>query len=379
MYAVTLRMRFKKTIGFIHLWLGLVSGLFVLFMGVTGCILAFETEIENATQEYRFTQKQQKTLLKPSVLKAIAEKALPNKIAHSVTYEDGRSAVVTFYNDDPEYYFLTFINPYSGELIKLKDMSNDFFRFIIGGHYYLWLPPNIGQPIVATGTLIFLVMLISGLILWWPRNKAGRKQRFKIKFNAKWKRVNYDLHNVVGFYMLWAALLLAMSGLVMGFQWFSKSVYWVASGGKQKVEFYAAPSSASTTKGSSPAYDALWEQAIPQWQQMQGSLEVHFPEADSVAVELAFNPDTETYWKADYRYYDQETLKEIPVRHTYGLLKNTSAADKLLRMNYDIHVGAIAGIPGKILAFLSSLTAASLPITGFMIWWGRKKKKVRRF
>jgi len=44
-------------------------------------------------------------------------------------------------------------------------------------------------------------------------------------------------------------------------------------------------------------------------------------------------------------------------------------------MNYDIHVGAIAGMPGKIIAFLASLLSASLPVTGFIIWWDREKRK----
>jgi len=43
--------------------------------------------------------------------------------------------------------------------------------------------------------------------------------------------------------------------------------------------------------------------------------------------------------------------------------------------NYDIHVGAILGLPTKIIAFIVSLICASLPVTGFMIWWGRRKKK----
>jgi len=43
-------------------------------------------------------------------------------------------------------------------------------------------------------------------------------------------------------------------------------------------------------------------------------------------------------------------------------------------MNYDMHTGAVLGLPGKIAAFFASLVAASLPITGFMIWWGRRKK-----
>ena len=44
-------------------------------------------------------------------------------------------------------------------------------------------------------------------------------------------------------------------------------------------------------------------------------------------------------------------------------------------MNYDIHVGAIGGLPGKVLAFLLSAIIASLPVTGFLIWWGRRNKE----
>jgi uncharacterized iron-regulated membrane protein len=86
------------------------------------------------------------------------------------------------------------------------------------------------------------------------------------------------------------------------------------------------------------------------------------------------NTDVGTYWKLDYRYFDQYTLKELPVDHIYGRITEADAADKLLRMNYDIHTGAILGLPGKMLAFFASLICASLPVTGFYIWLGRRKK-----
>jgi len=44
-------------------------------------------------------------------------------------------------------------------------------------------------------------------------------------------------------------------------------------------------------------------------------------------------------------------------------------------MNYDIHIGAIGGIFGKIIAFLISLGIASLPMTGILLWYGRTYKK----
>lgn len=101
---------------------------------------------------------------------------------------------------------------------------------------------------------------------------------------------------------------------------------------------------------------------------------MHYPETDSSAVALAINPLPGTYWKVDYTYYNQYTLAEMQVDHAFGRFENTSAADKIYRMNYDVHVGAIGGLPTKLLAFFASLIAASLPVTGFMIWWGRRKK-----
>ncbi|RYD89654.1 MAG: PepSY domain-containing protein [Sphingobacteriales bacterium] len=367
--------------GRIHLWLGLASGLFVVFLGITGCILAFEQEIRDVTEPYKFTATEKRALLPPSVLKNIGNKGLPGKKdPHSISYEPGKSAAITYFNEDPEYYFIVYANPYTGEVLKVKDMSEDFFRIVLNGHFYLWLPPTIGQPILATATLVFVIMLISGLVLWWPKNRAAAKQRFSIKLNAKWRRVNYDLHNVLGFYMTWVLIFIAFTGLVWGFQWFAKSVYWVSSGGKQQVEYYEALS--DTAKLSKPnknqaAIDLIWDKTRKELPGFQGSIDIHVPETYKSSIEVAINPDTYTYWKSDYRFYDQHTLKEIEVKHQYGRIAKAGVADKISRMNYDIHVGAIAGLPGKIIAFLGSLIAASMPVTGIIIWLGRKKKKSR--
>ncbi|MFC4212221.1 PepSY-associated TM helix domain-containing protein [Pedobacter lithocola] len=369
---------FKYWVGRIHLWLGLTSGLFVCFLGITGCILAFEKEIENVTQPYRNLAIQNKALLPPTQLKQIADKALPNKKAHSVNYQPGKTAQVVYYNFDPEYYYIVFVNQYTGEVVKVKNMNDDFFRIVIMGHYYLWLPPTIGQPILTSATLIFVLLLISGLILWWPKNKAASKQRFTIKWNAKWRRVNYDFHNVLGFYITWVIIFIALTGMVMGFQWFAKSIYFVSSGGKSLIEFKETYS--DTTKNAkltinTSAADKIWTAYLKADPQFKGSLDVHVPENEKASIEIAKNPNPETYWKSDYRYFDQHTLKEIEVKHAYGKLKNTTVADKIYRMNYDIHVGSIAGLTGKVIAFFASLIAASMPITGVLIWIGRNKKK----
>ncbi|WEK35017.1 MAG: PepSY-associated TM helix domain-containing protein [Candidatus Pseudobacter hemicellulosilyticus] len=365
----------RKIIGKLHLWLGLISGFIVLMLAVTGCIYAFQQEIQDATQPYRHVAAQSSPFLPPSRLHHIADSANPHKHVHAIRYAGPESAAQAIYYEYLNYYDIVFLNPYTGEVLKVKDMEKGFFPFILEGHFYLWLPHSVGQPVVAVATLIFFVMVISGIILWWPRNKAGARQRFTIKWNARWRRRNYDLHNVLGFYVSWIGLIFAVTGLVWGFQWFSKTAYWVSSGGKQQVEFYdpGSDTTAVLAQLAAPAPDLIWEKMKKEYPDA-GSLEVHIPEGPGGSIEVGANPSTTSYWKADYRYFDQYTLKELPVKHTWGRVDQANGGDLFMRMNYDIHTGAIWGLPGKILAFCGSLLIGSLPITGFLIWLGRKKK-----
>lgn len=369
-------MTFKKIIRLLHLWLGLTSGLVVFVISMTGCLYAFQEEILNATESFRSVTSRATALLPPSTLKEIALQKLPGKHIHAVMYSGkDKAAQAIFFHFEPSYYYIVYLDPYTGEVLKVKDMKADFFRIVLQGHFYLWLPPNIGQPVVAYFTLAFVLMLISGIVLWWPKNKAAAKQRvwFRWKEGMQWKRKNYDMHNILGFYGSFFILILAATGLVWGFQWFASSVYGRLGGEKSLIfqEPVSAKASAFGTDPQASAIDRIWYQ-MQQEHPKAKTLEVHIPEADSSSIAVNINEEEGTFWKTDYRYFDQYSLQELPVNHIYGRIKDATFADKTIRMNYDIHVGAIGGLPGKVLAFMVSLMAASLPITGFYIWWGRR-------
>ena len=232
--------RAKKLIRTVHLWLGLISGLLVFIIAITGCIYAFQEEIQNATQPYRFVKKEAAPFLPPSRLQEMADRALPQKHVHAVLYRDSvHAAQVIYYSFEEHYYYFAYVNQYTGQVLKVKDEFADFFRIVLDGHFYLWLPPHIGQPIVASATLVFFVMLVTGIVLWWPKNKNGIRKKFTIKWQAGWRRQNYDLHSVLGFYVSWLALVLVLTGLVWGFVWFRDGVFAIASGGKKFVDYYA--------------------------------------------------------------------------------------------------------------------------------------------
>lgn len=370
-------MNVKKSIRLVHLWLGLSTGIIVFIVAITGCLYAFQEEIKSSTEAYRYVQKENKPQLLPSEIEEMVTEKFPNEHLHAIHYHGAEKAVeaIFFQNEPTEYYFICYVNPYSGKVIATVNQYEGFFHWVLNGHFYLWLPHEIGQTVVATSTLLFVFLILSGFILWYPKNKRVAKQRFwfKWKETTKWKRKNYDLHNITGFYVLSIALIFALTGLVWGFQWFAFS-YHKAFGGESSL-VYEEPKSEVQVGLQQPinALDSTYlymRKAYPN----VSSIEVHPPETDLSPIAANANVDEDTYWKIDYRYFDQYSMKELQVNHVYGRFDKADIADKVLRMNYDIHTGGILGLPGKIFAFLISLLIASMPITGFLIWWGRKNK-----
>lgn len=362
----------KKIIAWLHLWLGLVSGIIVVILGITGSILVFEQEINSFTKPWLNAQNPEgSSQLPPSLLYNSAVKALPGKKINSIWYYgENKTAHVSSDSDSTIY-----INPYTAEVVAIVDDHEDFFHFIEDGHFYVWLPEKIGSVVVGWSTFIFLILLMTGIILWWPKkwSKTNANKSFKIKWKAKFKRFNYDLHNVLGFYSLIFALILAVTGLIMSFAWFSNGVFWLA-GERSFSDKRVKPLSDTTYNmqiTSLQQVDKAWEMGVKTiGEYNKDAIIVSFPKKASDAISLCLDMHNGT-WR--YVYLDQHTLKTLPSSELK--LRDEPFAKWLRRSNYGLHVGAFLGLPTKIIFFFVSLIAASLPITGFYIWWGRRKKK----
>lgn len=355
----------------LHLWLGLASGIVVVILGITGCVLVFEQEIKSLSSPWLFAEKPAGgAILEPSKIYRSVKTQLPGKEIHSLWYHgENKSAVVSVNSDSTVY-----VNPYTAKVIAMVH-HEDFFEFIDDGHRRLWLPDKIGKQVIGWSTFTFFVLLITGLILWWPKkwNKAGKDQSFKIKWKARFKRVNYDLHNVLGFYALLFALVMAITGLIMSFSWFNKSVYWLTGGvgnpRKQTTEvFNAAPGTMLTN------VDLVWlkvKNTIALYNKDQ--MIVSFPDEADEPI-YACTDMVNGYWRD--LYFNPSTLQ---LTQSAGKkLSELAFADQVRKLNYSLHVGAFAGLASKIVFFIASLICASLPITGFYIWWGKKKKKPKK-
>jgi len=226
---------FLKINAWLHLWLGLLSGIIVIILSITGCALVFEHEIKDLLYDHYSVKPQPaENQLAPSQLfKHIKADHPEFEISSFWYYGLDKSVKVSIDHSDS----LLYVNPYTAEILAIVD-HEDFFHEMDEGHRTLWLPREIGRPIVGWGTAIFFFITLSGIILWWPKkwNKRHTKQAFTINWKAKLKRINYDLHNVLGFYSLLLALLMAFTGLIMAFPFVRKQVVSLAGGMPPRVK-----------------------------------------------------------------------------------------------------------------------------------------------
>lgn len=369
-------MTLRKISGKIHLWLGLATGLVIFIIALTGAIYCFAPELQNATQPYRFVTPANKPFLPPSQIKTIAEQQINRKEVQRIYYGEKDKAVYALFSGKKGFTHAVFINPYDGKVLKVKDLHKDFFTIVLKLHRTLLIP--YGDIIIKWSTLIFLIMLISGIILWWPKNKPVSKQQFSIKKGTSLKRLNYGLHNVLGFYASWIALFSALTGLIFSFDWFANKVYDL-TGARHSVVQKKAPLSdtIAITKGTFPLpIDLAWNKLQPDLKEKYVAVEFILPKDKQASILVRAKPEKGTLYKMDFHYFDRYTGKEIPGSYVWGKYSDAkTTADKIKRMNYDIHTGAILSWPGRVALFFAALIIASLPVTGFYIWWGRNKKK----
>lgn len=383
---------FRRINDWLHLWLGLISGIIVLIVCITGCIWVFNEEITTLLEPETRIEKQDSPVLAPSVIRQIAAKAYPGQKVTFAEYQQGKVVEVGAGDYDKEHYSLK-MNPYTGEIVSRETHLKgeyDFFRWVLNGHRFLWMPYEIGRPIVNYGTMIFVVLLITGLIWWYPKKwtKSTVDKSFKIKWNGTFKRINLDLHNVLGFYGMLFLLAIALTGMVWGIEWYSKGLYWATSGG-DTLPKYANHSSDSLQANkhftADQAMDKAWNKVLAAHPETKGFY-YGFPDTTDAksAIYIYIYPSVGQFYNSLSYAFDRHTLKEFPKTGVYDQqFAGAKFGVQLRKMNYDIHVGSILGFPGKVLAFLSSLIGASLPVTGFIIWWNRKgfgnsKKKSKK-
>jgi uncharacterized iron-regulated membrane protein len=361
----------KKIIGWLHLWLGIASGLVVLVVALTGTLLVFEDELEHLFQPSLYYVQPQASKVPVATLAATAKAKHPGYQLFAVIVEPeaDRTVMVAVRKGKggkKGKTIMVAMNPYTGEIIKSMKDEERFFSVVLRLHRYLCMGET-GKIITGISCSIFVFLTISGLILWWPK-RQNRKQRFRVKWDASFKRLNWDLHAVFGFYVNIIVLIISLTGLVWSYKWVNNLIYY-SFDGSLKASKNKLPK-VTPVQDSSLAYLDAVLATTNEKLAYTGTISIRMA-GDTAAVSVGKMKRNGIDNVSDFLYFQPGTGK-LMEEHFFT---NETAGTKARRMIYPIHTGRLFGWPTKILAFIAALTATSLPVTGLLIYLGRKKKK----
>jgi uncharacterized iron-regulated membrane protein len=356
----------KKWFRRIHLYLGLSSGLVIMVSCLTGAVLVFEEELQHAFHPERYEVQPIGRQVPLQTLVANLKQAEPKAIVTRVQiFTNPSKSVIISYNGGKKNQ--AFMNPYTGAVIELYKYQDTFFYTVFALHRWL-LGGDVGKMIVGVATLFFVFILITGIILWWPKTRRILLQRLKIKTDGGSKRFSHDLHIVLGFYSAIFLFVFAFTGLAWSFDWFNKGIYKVTNSPIKGPQ----PPQSNYAEGKEKididfAY-AVANQEMPEVQVYNLTLPKDSIEAFTISSLGNAAPHTSA---TDAIYLDQYTGKKIG--HLYFKERSTGAQ---VRATFKpVHTGSIWGLPSKLVALIVCILGASFPITGTLIWINRTRKK----
>jgi uncharacterized iron-regulated membrane protein len=370
----------------IHLYLGLAAGIVISITCFTGAVLVFEKELQSWIYPERYYVEPQGNRLPVDVLAANLQREIPNaKITAAKVYpNEARSVELTYQvqekkkrpSDKEEQKGgkggggesnQAFMNPYTGELISLYSYRKTFFFTMFSLHRWL-LAGDTGKIIVGISTSIFLFILITGIVLWWPKNIKKLKQRVKLKLDAGWKRVNHDLHISIGFYTAIFLFLFAFTGLAWSFKWFNDAIYWVTGTENKRPE---PPASTYVANAKTISFEDALKVVQQEVKDVQ-YYNLNMPGDSAGAVSVTVLSSDPQHEKASDQYFlDQYTGAMIGT----ALYRDRNLGQRVRSTFYPVHVGSIGGIVGRIIALLSCVAGFTFPITGTIMWLNRLKKE----
>ena len=392
----------KKIFRKIHLWLSVPFGLIITLVCFSGAMLVFENE---ANEWFRRDLYYVETVKgSPLPMDKLLEKVattLPDSVAVtgvSISSDPGRAYQVSL--SKPRRASL-YVDQYTGE-VKGKSERSGFFMFMFRMHRWLLDSMNPGNEgifwgkmIVGVSTLLLVFVLISGIVIWWPRTRKALKNSLKITATKGWRRFWYDLHVAGGMYALIFLLAMALTGLTWSFPWYRTAFYKVfgvevqqraAQGHEQKSDAQKRNTKLAAhrekkregnevRKGERSRrpennHSDMYSVTSPfvYWQEIYDKLRRQNPEYKQISISsgtasVSFNRFGNQ--RASDRYSFNTDNGEFTETSLY---QHQDKSGKIRGWIYSVHVGSWGGMLTRILAFIAALIGAALPLTGYYLW-----------
>lgn len=355
---------FRKTLKLLHLWLSIPFGLIIVLMCLSGAILIFERDFGHIGQAE--VDPNGKTPLPLNTILSSAKHFLKGKndITGLTIYPEIHHAYKV--NLAKPSMAAIWINQYTGEVTGYYERA-EIFKFASSAHRRLFgqtkakggAGAKAGKTIIGITTIATLLIIISGLILWWPRKGEWRK-KLKLSFRSGAYKFWYDFHCLGGFISSLILIICIITGLNWSFGWYRDAYYGLLGSEVAKSSSHKTPA---------VNYQA-WDSAYQNIEAENTGKEIRIYQGEIDVMEGEFgNQQASSTYK-----FDPENGKIINLK-SYS---DKAKSNKIKGWSYSLHVGSWIGWFSKILYLICVLIGAGLPITGYYLWIKRLILKKRK-
>ena len=361
------RLRLRRALFQVHLWLGIFLSVYVALIGISGSALVFEDELR--AYSTRDLHSDPAHLASAQQVLRAAQQDYPRETPTYLAWPSTETPAYTLYlRNAADVQHSVLADATDGHLLTARpclfiDTVHDFHVYLLMG--------RTGFIINCLAGIGLLVLALTGAVLWWPGLRLWFRG-FRVNLRGNWKRINYDLHNVIGI------LTLAL----VSFWGFSAIDFLLPAQTAKAVAFFSplrgmrAPvplESASSSKGSWATASAdVLASVLSQVQILNPHAllsGIALPEAKNSPI-VAY-VDTSTpgdFSHRDIHTFAADTGQLLTTWH-YG--QNHTVGDWILWLIYPLHFGTLWGLPIKILWCLFGLCLPVLSLTGLLMYWNR--------
>ena len=338
----------------LHLWLSVPFGLILVLICLSGAILLFERDFGHIGQAEVVTNGN-KPLPLDSILYA------------TENYLSGNNSIVgvTTYPDSEQAYKVMLAKPamaalwvdqYTGEVLGQYNRAK-IFKIASSAHRRLFgkskaegaFGAKSGKLIIGISTISLLLIIISGLVIWWPK-KGNLKDALKITTNKGAYRFWFDFHCVGGVVSSFVLIVCIITGLNWSFKWYRDGFYTVLGSNVAKSASHKTPAENFIA----------WERAYKEIKSLNPYAEIRMYQGDADVVEGGFG-NQQAYKTYSFDSNDGKITSVLPY-------SEKERSNHIKGWIYTLHVGSWAGWITKIFYLLSVIIGAILPITGYYLW-----------
>lgn len=399
---------FKKILFQIHWFLGISAGLILSIMGVTGAIYSYEQPIQKWLNPESYTvQVEQKNKLTPAQIFQHFQHTDPTIKINSITInpDPTASSSINIVKEGARKGYNMMINPYSAAVLP-EIKGREFFQFIQQLHRNLTVG-EVGKQITGASALMLIYFVLSGLYLRWPK-KHSVKQWLFVKPKLKGRNFLWDLHAIVGTWVIIFYLLLAFTGLYWSYDWWRNGMFKVMGVERPQPEMQANAQNKGTenkqsqppevnqnkptttaqtehaqkgegrgSKGLKPeqvsyALNQTWTGFNAQVGREYSSITFNIPKKANGEMEVSFVDSIPQHERARNKAtydYQASQIKKLE------LYEDQKLNQKIMNSMLPVHRGSFFGPVYQFAAMLAALIMPLFFITGWMLYLKRRKQK----